>query len=376
MNVSNELAVETVGLVKSFGATTAVDGLDLAVPAGAVYGVLGPNGAGKTTTLRVLATLLAPDAGTARVLGHDVVREPDRVREQISLTGQFASIDNELTGVENLVLLARLRGYRPPAARERARDLLEAFDLVDAADRPARGYSGGMRRRLDVAAGLIVRPQLMFLDEPTTGLDPRSRNEVWDIVRATVERGTTVLLTTQYLEEADQLAQRVAVIDHGKLVAEGTPGELKASVGSGSLRVELRDPGDLPTATGILAGALGVTVEATGRAELTARGTDPRQVAQALGELTRSVEVEDFAMERPSLDEVFLALTGRPAATETAQAGKPGRGGGRPGRQGGGKPGRQRGGRAAAAKSAGRRDQAQDGELMAKAAELMTEEIG
>ncbi|GGT56806.1 daunorubicin resistance protein DrrA family ABC transporter ATP-binding protein [Streptomyces atratus] len=325
MNVNTELAVETVGVVKSFGATKAVDGLDLAVPAGAVYGVLGPNGAGKTTTLRILATLLAPDAGSARVFGHDVVRDANRVRERISLTGQFASVDNDLTGVENLVLLARLHGYRPAAARERARDLLEAFDLVEAAERPARGYSGGMRRRLDVAAGLIVRPQLMFLDEPTTGLDPRSRNEVWDIIRATVERGTTVLLTTQYLEEADQLAQRVAVIDHGKLVAEGTPGELKASVGRGSLRIELRDPADVPEASRILVGALGAPAENTGRAELTVRGTDPRSVARALGELTQTVEVDDFSMDRPSLDEVFLALTGRPATSEVPPARKPGR---------------------------------------------------
>lgn len=335
--MNTELAVETTGVVKSFGATKAVDGLDLSVPAGAVYGVLGPNGAGKTTTLRILATLLAPDSGSARVFGHDVVREANRVRERISLTGQFASVDNDLTGVENLVLLARLHGYRRAAARERARDLLEAFDLVEAAERPARGYSGGMRRRLDVAAGLIVRPQLMFLDEPTTGLDPRSRNEVWDIIRATVRRGTTVLLTTQYLEEADQLAQRVAVIDHGKLVAEGTPDELKRSVGRGSLRVELRDPHDLPEANRILTGALGASAESTGRAELTVRGTDPRSVARALGELTQTIEVDDFSMDRPSLDEVFLALTGRPAVSEVPPARRPGR---KPGSQDGG-PGRR-----------------------------------
>ncbi|MFF2024266.1 ATP-binding cassette domain-containing protein [Streptomyces sp. NPDC058171] len=327
--MSTELAVETVGMVKSFGTTKAVDGLDLSVPAGAVYGVLGPNGAGKTTTLRILATLLAPDAGSARVFGHDVVREANRVRERVSLTGQFASVDNDLTGMENLLLLARLHGYRTTGARERARDLLEAFDLAEAADRPARGYSGGMRRRLDVAAGLIVRPQLMFLDEPTTGLDPRSRNEVWAIIRATVERGTTVLLTTQYLEEADQLAQRVAVIDHGKLVAEGTPDELKSSVGRGSLRVELTHPGDLPEASRILVGALGVPTETTGPSQLTARGTDPRSVARALGELTRTIEVDDFALDRPSLDEVFLALTGRPPTSEVPAARKPGRKSGR-----------------------------------------------
>ncbi|MEV4437323.1 ATP-binding cassette domain-containing protein [Streptomyces sp. NPDC049555] len=319
MTVRTDLAVETSGLVKSFGKTRAVDGLDLSVPAGAVYGVLGPNGAGKTTTLRILATLLAPDAGSARVFGHDVVREADDVRRRVSLTGQFASVDNELTGEENLVLLARLLGHSAQAARARARDLLEAFDLAESADRPARTYSGGMRRRLDVAAGLVVRPELMFLDEPTTGLDPRSRNQVWEIIRAVVRRGTTVLLTTQYLEEADHLADRVAVIDHGKLVAEGAPEELKKSAGNGSLRVELRDPQDLEDATRILTSALGVPAHPGGPTQISARGADAHTVARALGVLTQSIDVEDFSMDRPSLDEVFLALTGRPATTEVPQ---------------------------------------------------------
>ncbi|GAA2712170.1 MULTISPECIES: ATP-binding cassette domain-containing protein [Streptomyces] len=314
-----DLAVETSGLVKSFGKTRAVDGLDLSVPAGAVYGVLGPNGAGKTTTLRILATLLAPDAGSARVFGHDVVREADDVRRRVSLTGQFASVDNELSGEENLFLLARLLGHSAQAARARARDLLEAFDLAESADRPARTYSGGMRRRLDVAAGLVVRPELMFLDEPTTGLDPRSRNQVWEIIRAVVQRGTTVLLTTQYLEEADHLADRVAVIDHGKLVAEGAPEDLKKSAGNGSLRVELRDPQDLEDATRILTSALGVPARPGGPTQISARGADPHTVARALGVLTQSIDVEDFSMDRPSLDEVFLALTGRPATTEVPQ---------------------------------------------------------
>ncbi|MFI9585704.1 ATP-binding cassette domain-containing protein [Streptomyces sp. NPDC052236] len=307
--------METSALVKSFGNTKAVDGLDLAVPAGTVYGVLGPNGAGKTTTLRILATLLAPDSGTAQVFGRDVVRHANEVRKRVSLTGQFASVDNDLTGAENLILLARLLGFTTAGARARAYGLIEAFGLEESADRPVRTYSGGMRRRLDVAAGLVVRPELMFLDEPTTGLDPRSRNQVWDIIRAMVERGTTVLLTTQYLDEADQLAGRVAVIDHGKVVAEGTPDELKASAGSGSLRVELRDPDDLPEARRVLTAALGVPAQETGRSQLSARGADPHTVARALGELTKSIAVEDFAMDRPTLDEVFLALTGRPAST-------------------------------------------------------------
>ena len=228
MRSHDGLAIETEGLVKVFGETRAVDGIDLAVRTGTVYGVLGPNGAGKTTTMRMLATLLRPDAGAARVLGHDVVREADAVRGCVSLTGQFASVDEELTGRENLVLLARLLGFPRRPAEERAGELLDAFGLADAAERLVRDYSGGMRRRLDIAASIVVTPELLFLDEPTTGLDPRSRNQVWEIVRVLVAEGTTVLLTTQYLDEADQLADRIAIIDHGKVIAEGTSGELKA----------------------------------------------------------------------------------------------------------------------------------------------------
>ncbi len=228
----NDTAIDATGLVKAFGRERAVDGLELAVSQGAVYGLLGPNGAGKTTTIRMLATLLRPDAGSARVLGHDVVREADAVRGQVSLTGQFASVDEDLTGRENLVFLARLHGYRRPQAKQRAAELLEAFDLAEAASRTVKSYSGGMRRRLDIAASLVVRPELLFLDEPTTGLDPRSRDHVWQIVRTLAARGTTVLLTTQYLDEADRLADRIAVIDHGKVIAEGTPAELKDSLGS------------------------------------------------------------------------------------------------------------------------------------------------
>src|SRR5215203_4503504 len=239
-----KLATETRGLKKSFGKTHAVAGVDLAVSAGGVYGVLGPNGAGKTTTIRMLATLLRPDAGEAQVLGYDVVRDARAVQSRVGLTGQFASVDEDLTGVENLLLLARLLGYSRRRGRERAADLLDAFGLAEAADRQVKKYSGGMRRRIDIAASLVVTPQLMFLDEPTTGLDPRSRNQVWDIVRGLKAQGTTVLLCTQYLDEADQLADRIAVIDRGSVIAEGTPAQLKASAGQGALHVRLLDPED------------------------------------------------------------------------------------------------------------------------------------
>src|ERR1044071_3163097 len=240
--MTTNLAIEASGLVKSFGETRAVAGVDLAVPRGSVYGVLGPNGAGKTTTIRMLATLLKPDAGSARVLGRDVVAEAGEVRGLVSLTGQLASVDDDLTGRENLILLGRLLGYRVKQAKVRADELLAAFGLEDAQDRLVKNYSGGMRRRLDIAASIVVTPELMFLDEPTTGLDPRSRNQVWDIVRALQAEGTTVLLCTQYLDEADQLADRIAVIDHGRVIAEGTPAQLKASVGRGSLHVRLLEP--------------------------------------------------------------------------------------------------------------------------------------
>ncbi len=239
---SSTLAIEATGLVKDFGATRAVDGVDLSVRSGSVYGVLGPNGAGKTTTIRMLATLIRPDAGSARVLGHDIVRDADAVRGAVSLTGQLASVDEDLTGRENLILLGRLLGLKRAQAKARAAELLEAFGLAEASGRLVKNFSGGMRRRLDIAASIVVTPQLMFLDEPTTGLDPRSRNQVWDIVRALVAEGTTILLCTQYLDEADQLADRIAVIDHGKVIAEGTPGQLKSSVGLGTLHVRLLDP--------------------------------------------------------------------------------------------------------------------------------------
>jgi len=315
----SDVAVETSGLVKTFGDNRALDGLDLVVPAGTVYGVLGPNGAGKTTAVRVISTLLRPDGGEVRVFGHDVVREADAVRGRVSLTGQYASVDEDLTGMENLVLLARLLGYRKPAARRRASEMLEAFGLVAAADRQVKNYSGGMRRRLDIAASILNTPDLLVLDEPTTGLDPRSRNQVWDIVRLVVEHGTTVLLTTQYLEEADRLASRIAVIDHGRVIAEGTPGELKASVGAGSVHVRLRDPGRREEAERLLAAALGSPVYPdSDPVALTARvsgesspGDAAERVSRALAELAAAgIVVDEFSLGQPSLDEAFLALTG------------------------------------------------------------------
>jgi len=308
-------AIETEGLVKRFGTTRAVDGIDLTVRTGTVYGVLGPNGAGKTTTIRMLATLLRPDAGTARVLGHDVVAQADAVRSAVSLTGQFASVDEELSGRENLVLLGRLLGFSRGPAEERAGELLDAFGLAEAADRLVSTYSGGMRRRLDIAASIVVTPELLFLDEPTTGLDPRSRNQVWEIIRILVAAGTTALLTTQHLDEADQLADRIAIIDHGKVIAEGTSGELKASVGAGSLRVRLRDPEQRPAAARLLDQVLGEPAQLeSDPAALSSRVSDPQQVATALAELTGAgFAVTEFALGQPSLDEVFLALTGHPA---------------------------------------------------------------
>ena len=317
------LAIEATGLVKSFGETLAVDGVDLAVPSGSVYGVLGPNGAGKTTTIRMLATLLRPDAGSARVLGHDIVDEADAVRGAISLTGQIASVDESLTGRENLILLGRLLGLKRMAARDRATELLEAFGLSEAAGKLVKNFSGGMRRRLDIAASIVVTPELMFLDEPTTGLDPRSRNQVWEIIRALVAEGTTIMLCTQYLEEADQLADGIAVIDRGRVIAEGTPGQLKASVGSGALHVRLLDPGQRPHAEQVLDRELGgVTLEAD-PAALSAPCSDADRGAVAVAELARSgVRIAAFSLGQPSLDEVFLALTGRPA--DDGLSGQPG----------------------------------------------------
>jgi ABC-2 type transport system ATP-binding protein len=320
MSSDSVLAIDATGLEKSFGETRAVCGVDLAVRRGMVYGILGPNGAGKTTTIRMLATLLRPDAGEARVLGYDVVRDADAVRGAISLTGQLASVDEDLTGEENLILIGRLLGFARAQAKARARELLAAFELEDAAGRLVKNYSGGMRRRLDIAASIIVTPQLMFLDEPTTGLDPRSRNQVWDIIRALASGGTTILLCTQYLDEADQLAEGIAVIDHGRVIAEGTPAQLKASVGSRALHVRLLDPDHRPGAERVLAEALssGVHLEPD-PAALSAPCADADRAAEAVGALARAgIAVANFSLGQPTLDEVFLALTGHPAEEDGA----------------------------------------------------------
>src|SRR4051794_17708715 len=317
MSAPSPWAIEANGLVKSFGSLRAVNGVDLVVRRGSVYGVLGPNGAGKTTTIRMLATLIRPDAGEATVLGHDLLRAPDAVRRRVSLTGQLASVDEELTGRENLVLLGRLLGLRHRAAKVRAAELLDAFGLADAAGRLVKHFSGGMRRRLDIAASIVVTPELMFLDEPTTGLDPHSRNQVWDIVRALVAEGTTILLCTQYLEEADQLADGIAVIDSGRVIAEGTPAQLKASVREGALHVRLLNPDQRDLAARVLSDRLGPVTYEADPAALSARSADADRAAAAVTALTGAgVAVSDFSLGRPSLDEVFLALTGHPAVPE------------------------------------------------------------
>ncbi|MBI2078220.1 MAG: ATP-binding cassette domain-containing protein [Euryarchaeota archaeon] len=310
-----EHAIETEGLAKNFGKTRALDGISLRIRRGAVYGLLGPNGAGKTTTIRVLATLLRPDAGSARVLGHDVVREAALVRQKIGLTGQYASVDEELSGHENLVLVGRLLGMPWRDARERATELLEGFGLGEAAKRQVRTYSGGMRRRIDVAASLVVTPEVLFLDEPTSGLDPHSRNQVWDIVRRIAARGTTVLLTTQYLEEADRLAEGLAVIDHGRLIAQGTSRDLKASVGANALHVRLNDEEQLPKAKAIITRILGdgILPEMDPRS-VSVKVANPVEASKVLASLGKDgIRVREFSLGSPSLDDVFFALTGRPA---------------------------------------------------------------
>ena len=314
MTTTTQLAIEADGLVKAYGDVRAVDGVDLAVPEGSIYGVLGPNGAGKTTTIRMLATLVRPDAGSARVFGHDIVAEADQVRRGVSLTGQLASVDEDLTGTENLVLIGRLLGLDRGAAKTRSAELLEAFGLTEAAGRLVKNYSGGMRRRLDIAASIVVTPPLMFLDEPTTGLDPRSRNQVWDIIREFVAAGTTILLCTQYLEEADQLADGIVVIDSGRVIAEGTPGQLKASVGSGTLQVRLLDPEQRPRAAAVLERTLDLVTLEADAAGLSASSPDADRGAEAVAELVRAgIGIADFSVGQPSLDEVFLALTGHRA---------------------------------------------------------------
>jgi ABC-2 type transport system ATP-binding protein len=308
--------IETSGLGKSFGVTRALDGIDLRIDQGSVYGLLGPNGAGKTTTIRILATLIAPDAGSARVAGRDVVKEARAVRELVSLTGQYASLDEDLTGYENLVLFGRLLGLSWRAARARASELLEAFALTPAAARQVLTYSGGMRRRLDIAASLIAVPQVLFLDEPTTGLDPRARNQVWELVRRIAGEGTTVLLTTQYLEEADTLAERLAVIDHGRVIAEGTNRDLKSSVGANTLHVRLARAEQGAQARELVTRRLPHGLFAKGDATvISARLDQQTQAAEVFSLLVGAgVEVAEFSVGAPSLDEVFLELTGRETA--------------------------------------------------------------
>src|SRR5688572_29919507 len=323
-------AIETRALAKRFGDTRALDGVDIGIRQGSVYGLLGPNGAGKTTTIRILATLLRPDAGTAVVMGHDVVRDARKVREKVSLTGQYASVDEDLTGHENLVLMGRLLGLSWRDARARSTELLEAFGLAEAAGRQVQTYSGGMRRRIDIAASLVAIPEILFLDEPTTGLDPRSRNDVWELVRRIAAEGTTVLLTTQYLDEADRLAERMAVVDHGRVIAEGTSRELKASVGSSALHVRLASAEQCVVAQELITRVLGDRIlPATDPAVVAARLDRTTQAADVLEALSGGeVDVEEFSVGTPSLDEVFLALTGRPAE-EVAQEDGAARVGGR-----------------------------------------------
>jgi ABC-2 type transport system ATP-binding protein len=324
MTRSSEWAVEAHGLVKVFGDNRAVDGVDLSVRAGTVYGVLGPNGAGKTTTISMLATLLRPDAGEAFVFGHDIRREQQVVRQLIGVTAQFASVDETLSATENLVIFSRLLGLGRAEAKRKSAELLEEFGLSEAAKRPLKKFSGGMRRRLDLAASLIAQPPLIFLDEPTTGLDPRTRAQMWDTIRRLVATGSTVLLTTQYLDEADQLADRIAVIDRGRVVAEGTGDELKASVGESSLQLRLTDPADLEDARRAILSVLGVegVVSPEG-----SRITAPMRDADAVTDLfvtfrEAGIHLSEMSVQKPTLDEVFLTLTGHGAEDQTA--GEPG----------------------------------------------------
>ncbi len=309
---AQHLAVVAKGLRKNIGELRAVDGIDLDVPRGAIFAILGPNGAGKTTLMRMLATLATPDSGTASIMGHDLLSEPQAVRGAIAMTGQFASLDEDLTGRENLILLARLWGFRGRAAKARADDLLASFDLAEAATKQVRSYSGGMRRRLDIAASLVVTPGLLFLDEPTTGLDPKARQGVWRMIRSLADAGVTILLTTQYLEEADQLAERIAVIDHGRKIAEGTSRELKAATGSGFLHVALADPVRIDEAAAILEKVLGGTAQRNVEgASLSIAAPSAKDANAAIGALIDSgLEPADFSLGSPSLDEVFFALTG------------------------------------------------------------------
>jgi ABC-2 type transport system ATP-binding protein len=302
-------AIAATGVRKSFGSHVVLDGVDLDVAAGSIFALLGPNGAGKTTMVQILATLIGADGGAASVFGHDVAREPEAVRAAIGVTGQFSAVDNLLTGHENLILMADLHHLGRVEGRRRAAELLERFDLLDAADRAAATYSGGMRRRLDLAMTLVGDPRLIFLDEPTTGLDPRSRHTMWEMIRDLVAGGVTVFLTTQYLDEADQLADRIAVLDEGVLVAAGTPDELKWLVGGGHIRLQFARPGELEAAAGALTGA--VRDDAALALQVPSDGS-LQSLRAVLERLDRdAIEIEDLSVHTPDLDDVFLALTGR-----------------------------------------------------------------
>ncbi|GAA3024218.1 ATP-binding cassette domain-containing protein [Actinokineospora globicatena] len=310
---ASSIAVRAEALVKTFGTTRALDGVDLEIPSGTVLGLLGPNGAGKTTTVRILTTLLKPDSGRAFVAGHDVVADPDAVRRSIGLSGQYAAVDEHLTGYENLYMVGRLYGMSRSDASTRARELISRFRLDDAGDRPSKTYSGGMRRRLDLAGALVAQPAVVVLDEPTTGLDPRGRMDTWEIIGELVADGTTVLLTTQYLEEADQLADTILVIDHGKVIAGGTADQLKAQVGGERLEIVVADAAELAATAQVLAevGSDAPTTEEHQRKVLVKVDTGPKALVEALRRLDQqNVSVLDVGLHRPTLDDVFLALTG------------------------------------------------------------------
>ncbi|MBD3919661.1 ATP-binding cassette domain-containing protein [Paenibacillus sp. PR3] len=318
---NGDWAVEAHGLVKTFGDNKAVDGVDLKVKAGSIYGVLGPNGAGKTTTIRMLATLLRPDAGSARIFGHDVVKESQIVRQLIGVTGQYASVDESLSATENLIIFSRLLGLGRSEAKKKAADLLEEFGLTEAAKRPLKNFSGGMRRRLDLAASLIAQPPLIFLDEPTTGLDPRTRTQMWETIRRLVKTGSTVLLTTQYLDEADQLADRIAVIDLGHVVAEGTVDELKGSVGTSSLHLRVQDAKDIAQTRRLIEKVLSVQTSVSSEAsKITAPMRDADLVTDLLIALrAEGIHLAEMSVQKPTLDEVFLTITGESAREEAQQ---------------------------------------------------------